>query len=225
MLNKLLPSIIANYPAVIPYLKAGFYKTYSYMLTTIQRMVYGVYNGNMGGDFVDILGSLMTGQITQAFQQALEDEGYTTFIMPWDLQTALTDQINLLVNFDYIYQYYKDIVDARVDGTSIIPLLARADLWANRYNESYNLAISILTKMHGGKLMWVEGDTVHKCSTCLALDGIVAYASEWERAGVKPQSAPNAALECDGWKCECKLVPTDKRRTRHAYDKIVAARM
>lgn len=224
MLNSLIPSAVLAFPAVIPHLKAEFYKTYSYLLNTVQHMVYGVYNGNMGGDFVDILGNLLTGQITQAFQQAYEDEGFTGFILPAELQSALTDQINTLVNFDYIYQYYKDIVDARVDGTSIIPLLARAQLWANRYNESYNLAIMILTKMHGGKLMWVEGDTVHKCSTCLALDGIVAYAAEWERAGVKPQDAPNAALECDGWQCLCSLTPTNKRRTRKAYDKIMAAR-
>jgi hypothetical protein len=195
------------------------------MLAVIRHSVQSVYNGWMGGDFVDVLASLMRGQLTQAFQQAWEDDGNTSFMLPDFLQIALDALIIQLVNFDYIYQYYKDIVDARVDGASVDPLLARAELWANRYNEAYSQAVALIASKTGGKLIWILGGTEEHCPTCAALNGIVAYASEWDLAGVHPQSAPNGALECGGWRCDCSCPPTTQRRTRNAFDRIMSARL
>lgn len=225
MLNDLLVRAVVLVPSIIPHLGGGFYKTYDYMLGVIERLVRGVYNGNVGGDFVDALGNLLTGQITQAFRQAYEDEGFTDMFPPEYLQTALDAMLTQHVNFDWIYQYYKDIVDARVDETSIQPLLARASLWANRYNEAYSAAMLSIQIANGGKLVWELGETEQHCTTCAALDGIVAYASEWELSGCKPQAAPNGALECGGWQCDCKLSPTTKRRSPNAFDRIMTARL
>jgi hypothetical protein len=211
-------------PDVIPLLGSAFYKTYDYMLGVITHAVTSVYNGFMGGEFVDILQSLITGQLTQAFNQAWEDSGETSFSLPDYLQSALDAMIQTNINFDFIYGYYTDIVDARVDGTPLQPLLSRADLWANRYNEAYNQAAALIVQANGGKLEWVLGATEQHCQTCAALNGIVAYAWEWEEAGVHPQSAPNHALECGGWKCDCSLSPTDKRKTRGAMERIMQAR-
>jgi hypothetical protein len=219
--NNFISRAVALVPAIIPYLKAGYYKTFGYMQATITHLVTSVYNGYMGGEFVDILGNLLTGQITQAYQLAWEDDGNTSYFLPDFLQSSLNQMLQQQVNFDWIYQYYKDIIDARVDGTPIAPLLARADLWANRYNEAYNQAVAEIAKVNGGKLKWVEGDTLHKCTTCLALDGIVLYAKEWEQLGVKPQNAPNPMLECDGWNCDCRLEPTSQRRTAKGFDTVL----
>ena len=208
---------------IIPNLKAGFYKTYDYMLGVIRHSVQSVYNGWMGGEFVDILQSLINGQMTQAYRMAWEDDGNTSFFLPDFLQTALDENIARNTNFDYLYQYYKDIIDARVDGTPIDPLLARASLWANRYNEAYNEAAALITAQTGGKLVWNLGATEQHCGSCGALDGIVAYATEWELAGVHPQGAPNAALECGGWRCDCSLTPTNERKTRNAWNRIISA--
>ena len=65
------------------------------------------------------------------------------------------------------------------------------------------------------------GATEEHCATCAALDGLVAYAVDWERSGVKPQNPPNGALECGGWRCDCSLVPTKERATNNAFDEIV----
>lgn len=211
-------------PSVITHLGAGFYKTYDYMLGVITHSVTSVYNGFMGGEFVDILQSLITGQLTQAFRQAWEDSGQTSFLLPPYLQSALDGMIQEATTFEYIYGYYTDIVDARLDGTPLQPLLARAQLWANRYNEAYNLAMSLIERENGGKLKWMLGATEQHCVTCAALDGIVAFAAEWEMAGVRPQGAPNGALQCGGWKCDCSLAPTAERRTRKAFDRIMSAR-
>jgi hypothetical protein len=232
MITQTIREVIKAVPSVRVYLseRARFalyepveYKTYDYMLVAIEGLVRGVYNGQIAGQFIDTMANLISGQFTQAYQQAFEDEGFTDFNMPDYLNQSLEEAI--LRQYDYVDQYYRDVIDARVDQTPIDPLIARAALWAQRYTESYNEAVRLISVNNGGKLMWVEGDTMQKCSTCLALDGIIAFASEWDTLGVKPQHAPNSKLECDGWKCECQLVPTDKRRSPGAYVRIDAAVM
>ena len=209
---------------IIPNLKAGFYKTYDYMLGVIVHSVRSVYNGWMGGEFIDIMQALIIGQMTQAYRQAWEDDGNTSFILPDFLQAGLNENIARNTNFDFLYQYYTDIVDARVDNTSIDPLIARASLWANRYNEAYNEAVALISSSRGGKLIWQLGATEAHCSTCAALNGIVAYADEWELAGCYPQNAPNGALDCGGWRCDCALEQTTARRSRNAYNRIMSIR-
>ena len=218
---SLIANIIRAIPSVIPHLKASYYKTYDFMLRTIEGLVRGVYNGNLGGDFVDILQSLIEGQMRQAYQAAFEDAGFTDMFMPDYLNEALQETILQQTNFDYIYQYYKDIIDARTDGTSIDPLLSRAGLWANRYSEAYGNAVLLINSNNGGRMIWKLGATEQHCSTCAGLNGIVAFAREWDELGVHPQGAPNDILECGGWRCDCSLEATDQRRSPKAYDTIL----
>jgi len=188
------------------------YKTTDYMLNVIEGLVNGVYNNLVGGDFIDAMANLISGQLTQAFQQAFEDEGYTDFVLPDYLNAALESMI--LSQYDYVDGFFRDIINARIDGTSISPLLARARLWANQWQAAYNEAIRLMTLEGGGNLVWQEGDTVDKCGVCVGLDGLVMRASEWDALGMKPQSE---SLPCHGFNCHCSLVPTDKRRSPDAY--------
>lgn len=96
---------------------------------------------------------------------------------------------------------------------------ARVDLWVNRYNEVVNYAEIYF----GGKkkLIWVLGETEEHCATCSRLNGIVAYAEEWAASGIQPQNPPNDVLECGGWKCDCKLEPTDRRRSPDALGTLL----
>lgn len=232
-MNKLyiLRLVVSGIPAVRPLLLARTrfllaepapYKTYEYYLSTLERMIRNLYNNNLGGEFIDIMSSLIQGQLTQAFQQAFEDEGFTDFTLPDYLQSALTQMI--VSQYSFVDQYFRDIVDSRIDGTSIDPLLARAELWANRYNEAYNEAVRLITLNEGGNLEWVYGDDIEvHCDTCQNLNGIVARASEWDTLGVFPQGAPNSRLQCGGWRCGCTLSPTDKRRSPDAYGRIEEA--
>lgn len=235
MINFLL-SAIKHVPAVIPHLKGrarwlaitpASYKSFDYFLNTVERLVRSVYTGHIGGEFVDLMGSLISGQMRDAYEQAWEDDGNTTQL-PDFLQASLDQMIIDQANFDWVLQYYHDIIDAKVDETPIDPLLARAGMWANRWNEANNTAKLVIAKETGGKLEWVEGDTEDKCPVCLALNGIVAYARDWEELDVQPERGPNWALSndplgCKGWKCECELKPTDKRKTANARDKIMEA--
>jgi hypothetical protein len=96
---------------------------------------------------------------------------------------------------------------------------SRIDLWVNRYTD----VIGRARVYFGGKtrLKWTLGKTEEHCETCAALNGIVAFASEWELAGIKPQSPPNEMLACGGWNCDCSLEVTDQRRSPNALDTLM----
>jgi len=220
LLEQTVGTIITRYPQVIPHLGGDVFAvmTVDYFQATLSRMVSNVYTSNMGGEFVDILGALIRGQMKDAYNRAYADAGFSDALPDWlgaDLEAIQTDQ----ASFDYIYQYYKDIVDSQVDGKPLQPLLDRVSLWSNRWKEAYSRANVTIQSQLGGRLMWKEGDTVDKCETCVSLNGIVAFATEWELSGFKPQGSN---LICGGWNCGCELVPTDKRRSKNAWDRIMS---
>jgi len=105
-------------------------------------------------------------------------------------------------------------------GQAMSTVSSRLDMWINRYNDVYNQAIA-KTADEKTKLVWVYGDTQH-CDTCARLNGIVAYAREWDEAGISPQNPPNGALSCGGWQCQCSLKPTTERHTRNALDRLLS---
>lgn len=216
-MDELIIKAIGIQPRVVLYMGSG-YKSFDYFLAQIRGLVRGVYNDFIGGDFIDTMANLISGQLTQAYRQAYTDEGYTDFNLPDYLQSSLTDAI--AYQYTFVDQYYRDIVDARIDKTPIDPLLQRASLWANRYNEAYNEAVKLITAENGGNMIWEYGAAEH-CDTCRDLNGIVASAKEWEAAGVKPQNAPNPLIDCGGWNCKCSLSSTTRRRSPKALDRIL----
>lgn len=193
-------------------------KSFETFNSRLSGLVKGVYNGNIGGDFIDSLAALLQREITLAYRHAWEDEGVENKPVP----EALVEEANKLIlqQFDYVDQYYKDIVNAKIDKKPLGPLLQRVELWAARYDQAYNAALLKISELQGGKLKWVMGATREHCETCLALDNNVAFASEWIASGIRPQHAPNDVLECGGWKCKCSLQPTEERRTYGIASKL-----
>jgi hypothetical protein len=227
MLNKLIADAVKAVPEVMPLLsdRARFifngnskeYKSAEYFLSQVNRLVSSLYNGYIGGNFIDLMANLISGQLYDAYYQAFQDEEGGKNL-PDYLDAAW--QSDVLNQYNFVDQFYRDIIDAKIDQTGLDPLLARAAMWANRWNESYNNAVALITENNGGNLMWVYGDTDH-CDTCLNLNGIVASKKDWDTAGVKPQNAQNDMLDCGGWRCKCSLVATDKRRSPKALDTIL----
>lgn len=155
------------------------------------------------------------GQLTKAWNEGADEVG----VLPEDY----TDEDNAII--DGIIADEKEYVDGL--GVAILDAIeakmtldafrsefgARIDIWSNRYSDVNNQA-----KLHFGgkeKLKWVLGDAKH-CATCEALNGIIAYAEEWEISGFHPQQPENPLLECGGWHCACELMTTNERRTRNA---------
>lgn len=193
-------------------------KTYAYYLRTISSYVRTLYNGGSEGEFIDSMAELIPAQLTRAWNEGMRENGLDPVE---DMIEEWADKLEELIlnEFDYVDNFAADITAAVSAGSGIDALLSRAEIWANRYNDVLN--ISILTTKEQ-KLKWILGATEEHCSTCSALNGIVAFASEWELSGVHPQNPPNAALECGGWRCDCSLEPTSERHTRGAWDRIMA---
>ena len=194
-------------------------KTVEYFVMKLSGMVRDLYRGDIEeADFVDGLASLVEDQLTRAWREGMrENDLDPDEDMEPEWQTILDDII--LNEYNYVDGFAADIVAARDEQLDWGPLLSRAELWANRYNDVVSQSVIATGK---GKLLWVYGDTDH-CTTCERLNGIVAWTEEWEEAGVRPQSPPNDLLECGGWRCQCTLVPTGNRHTRNALDAILDA--
>lgn len=216
---------VVQVPAVRPLLsaKARFifasirqYKSQEYFLQQIQRLVRSVYDNVIGGQFIDLMANLISGQLYDAYSRAWTDYGEFGAI-PDYLEAGYQEDV--LSQYDFVDRYYRNIVDARIDGTPIDPLLTRANMWANQWNNSYNKANSLIQQENGGNLEWVYGETEH-CDTCRNLNGIVASAKEWAQLGLRPQNPPNPIIKCGGFNCECQLLPTEKRRSPGAYGRI-----
>jgi hypothetical protein len=227
MKRQIIRATVKAIPDLRPHLRgrarwivvtAQEYKTVEYFERELERAVSNVYYGYLGGEFIDIMASMIYGQLEQAFRHAWLAEGGDG-----ELPDYLTDAFEAmyLEQFDHVDQFYRDIVDARIDETSIDPLLARVSLWANRWNEAYNQAVALIAAEEGENMEWVLGETEEHCPECSALNGMVARASEWDALNVHPQGAPNEMLTCEGWRCDCSLVVTDKRRSPKAFDTIL----
>jgi hypothetical protein len=231
--REIVAHVVEHYPAVLPHLtgktrwlaasmKPTEYKTYDYFLQVMRNMVTHVYNNQMGGEFIDIAANLISGQLTQAFRQAWQDEEMDGDLPPY-LMGALEQMI--LDQYDHVDGFYRAIIDARIDETSIEPLLVRASMWANQYNAAYEKAAELIRMENGGNLVWRKGNTENGCSTCDALNGIVMSAREWQELNVHPRGYPNPVLECQGGgpanNCDCTLEATDSRRSPKAYNTVL----
>ena len=228
MLNKLITDAIHKVPDIIPLLsyKARIIfgllpdiKSAEMYQNRIEKQVRELYDDKKDDTFVEEFMLLIAAYLLLAYRQAWQDEGGGQ-ILPDYLQQMYQAQV--LAQLAFVQQYHDDIVAARETGGSIDDLIARSNLWAVRWNEAYNSAVLQIATENGGKLIWQYGDTDH-CDTCRQLDGIVAFASEWQAVGVKPQSAPNDMLDCEGWRCQCTLTITTAKRTPNAIDKIQRA--
>lgn len=192
----------------------------------LTRQVYNrckeLYNGEIdAGEFLDAMASIVEEQLTKAFREALRDNELDPELVKEDGEGYKDELEAMILNeFDYVDGLAADVLAAKDAGTGFEEFRARAELWGSRYNDAYNQANAIIAENEGNNLIWIYGDTEH-CTTCNELNGIVARAADWETAGVYPQQPPNDLLECGGWRCQCRLEPTDKRRSPKALDTIL----
>jgi len=193
-------------------------KTENYYVRVLSKGVRDLYNNQTTeDDLLDTMIRLLDEQLRRAWNEGARENGWE---MPEDMTDEWEGILQDIINseFDHVEQFIADVVAARDAGEPIEPLIARAELWASRYNDVVNRAV-IETADKEERLEWVLGATEEHCETCAALNGIVASADEWAMSGFQPQNPPNNALECGGWRCDCALVPTDKRRTAGRFDK------
>ena len=145
--------------------------------------------------------------IRRGLTQAFEDGAKECGVLPeefspverMELEQRVFDQYNYIGGFATAIE-----AGSKANGGKLGPLMTRAELWVNRYKDIVNRAKTMACKDQ--KLVWTLGRTEIHCSSCLKLNGKVKRASQWERAGIRPQ---HPDLECGGWRCDCSLEPTD----------------
>lgn len=171
----------------------------------LRAAVRGLWAGVLdSAQFSDSMFSAIRRFLTQAWHEGAAKCG----LQPGDLtpeELIALEQV-IVAEFGYVPGFAAAIIEGdKASGGSVGPLLARAELWANRYAE---VAIQAeLMACKDQKMIWRLGavKTEH-CSDCLRLDGKVKRASVWEKAGLHPKAYK---LQCGpGRACKCTLTKT-----------------
>jgi len=173
------------------------------------RRVRGLTRGYWAGEidqftFVDSMIEAVRRGITQAWYQGFRECGFSVEEMTHDERSQLDQHI--LDSHSTILSFARFIAEnSKASGGKLRTCLARAELWTNRYNAVYNEAKAIACADQ--KLMWLYNPEKEHCVDCLRYHGRVYRASVWKKYGALPQSRN---LACGGWRCGCRLVPTDQ---------------
>ena len=178
----------------------GAVKTVAYYTRVLTRDIRRLYDGEINTNlFVDNLAGYVERQLRRAWNEGMRANG----LDPQNMTPAWEQmyQNAVVAEYQYIERLAGDILQAKRDGLPLDPYLSRAELWANRYREIVNMAM-IET---GGTVMlaWHLGATEAHCTDCLNYANQVKTADDW-KAEKQPQSR---ALECGGWRCDCRLLP------------------
>jgi len=196
-------------------------KTVDWYDRAMWRAVQDLYNGVIGSmEFETFMIDAIQNQLRRAWNEGMR----SLQLDPVDDQTMEGEmrlQDIMLSELDYVGPLAQDIWAAAYANAPIDPFHARVDIWTNRYTDVVNQAVTFYSGL-GQKLQWKIGATEQHCDSCAYLDGLVAYASEWETAGLHPQQPPNPRLGCKGWKCSCSLDPTDQRRSPNVLDTLMS---
>ncbi len=161
---------------------------------------------NLTWDFMEFYRN-MERDIRQGLRQAWADGmkicGMTLNDMTDDEKNKLESEINNDLGY---LQGFADAVSAgaKPEGGKLTPLMKRGEMWINRYNAVMTMAQ--VSACGDVKMIWLIGETEKHCSDCSLLNGRIYRASVWEKYGVLPQSND---LECRGYNCLCKLIPTN----------------
>lgn len=155
-------------------------------------------------------GNIIERQLTEAWLSGADE----MMVLPEDMTPEDNAYIKKLIAIErqYLDGFADDIQNAAAEGTGWEQFRSRVGLWVERLREIENRARIYF----GGrqKLRWYLGHTERHCNKCIALNGIVAWAKEWQQTGVYP----HFHLGCD-----CNLTPTRDRRTVNAVQRISRA--
>jgi len=183
-------------------------KTQGFYDQALRSAVRDFYNGITDAfGFIDHVVYLVTEQFTRAWNEGMRNLGLDP---KTDMEPEWADVLQERINQEIgdIQGFAGDIEAAATDkeNNPIAPLLARVSMWSNRYNELVSLSMATCGKE---KLEWVVGQTEH-CDDCRKLNGCVDYADQWQVSGWMPQTT---RLACGGYRCQCHLVLTKRRRS------------
>ena len=178
--------------------------------SSLRAVARGLWSGVIDYDqFWDNFSNAIRSGLTQAWYAGAKAAG----IIPDELsKDELAELQNIIFSqFGHIAKLADWIEsNSRAEGGKLGAVLSRIEYWGQAWQSTYNKAYAMAAGDQ--KAEWVYGDTDH-CPTCQALHGKVKRMSFW-LAHVMPRNPPNGKLDCQGWRCACNLVPTDKPISR-----------
>jgi len=165
-------------------------------------------NANRLADRLDN-GRLTTAQWQERMRREIKDLHRTQYIAgrggvenmtPRDWGRLGADLKN--VQYKALDNFALDIADGKLSPAQI---KARSRIYMNGSKKQYRRGKAMSAGFFDDEpfFVWQRGSTKEPCSDCLELDGQVKTLSEWEDAGIEPQSPD---LECGGWNCRCQLI-------------------
>ena len=185
-------------------------KTQAYFQRALWSYTRKFHAGEMDvSEFLDKFIGLVEDQARRAWNEGMRNVGLDPKNITIPQRARLQEIIN--EEFNHVLDFASAIEQQRNDGKPVDPLRARVELWANRYPNIVNEAQAYCKPYD--LFRWEYGDTIDHCSSCAALNGVVATGDNWRMSGVMPQNPPNPRLECGGWRCRCRLVPTTEPPT------------
>lgn len=173
----------------------------------VRSAVRGLWSGALSrSQFNSALSSALSRHLQTAWTEGAKECGIEADELSEEETKALagfiTEQIDFISGFaDSVREHDK------TSKGKLQPLFGRAELWINRYTDAKNRAKVMACADR--KLAWVIGPTERHCRDCSKYDARVYRGSVW--GDIRPQH-PN--LACHGYRCKCKLNPTDKGLTR-----------
>jgi len=183
-------------------------KTRADMLAGIRSAIRGYWAGDLSKfQFVDNMNSVLTRRLTQAWQEGAKECGIRPDELTGQEITALQGMIS--GQLSYVLGLANDIESgSKAEGGRLGPFLDRAQVWASQYQVARDRGRGMACADQ--KLEWVIDPANDNCGSCLKLAGKVKRASYWDQQGIYPQVNGASYLECKGYRCGCRLQPTDK---------------
>ena len=182
----------------------------------IRGATRGLWNGALDfNQFFDAMMSVVRRGITVAWHEGAKECGVApSELTPEEkmaLQQAIVHETNYISDFAQVIE-----AGSKANGGNMGPLMVKAELWINRYLDISNQAK--IDACGDKKLAWRLGATKIHCEDCSRFNGKVKRASQWQRAGIRPQSHD---LECGGWRCLCVLESTDEPLSKGPLPRLV----
>jgi len=174
---------------------------------SIRAAVRGLWSGVLTFfDFWDSMSLAINRGLAGAWAAGMADCGVSSDEMTPDESAALLRRIV------YEHQWIDGFANAieqgsKANGGKLTPLYSRAEIWIGRW-EGVRTEARVMA-CADKKLKWTLGPTEH-CASCMKLAGKVKRASFWNDSGILPRIHGAPYLDCQGFRCQCELLPTDE---------------
>lgn len=195
-----------NPPPTEPESKTKERSTYKFAL---MRNLQLLWEGkNSAWQFKGAMEQAIRNQFPEAWSSGAKMCGIRSDELTDEEDAELNSQIQ--VNIDSLGNLADyTVAHNRASGDSFTLIQSQAEVWLNSYDRVSEIAKSYACSNQ--KMIWILGSTEEHCKDCRKFAGRVYRMSTWNKIGIQPKSL---SLECGGFRCDCKWVPTSKAISR-----------